>query len=333
MASSLVELGEKPKNLLSIVSDLITRLTHAPPGLETISAAASALGEALGNRHILMIVDDAWREQDLRPFLQGGPKTTRLVTTRIDKILPDGTVRQPVDAMQDHEALDLLTSGLPVDQAADRSHELRNLVARMGEWALLLKIVNGFLYDRVIRSRQPLAEAIAGVNARLDAKGLVAFDARNEADRSSAVACTIGVSLELLDDSARLRFAELGIFPEDTNIPISIVARLWAETGGLGEFEAEDLLSELYGLCLLLDFDLDRRTFRLHDTVRHFLKEQVGKEKLVAQHKRLVRALDSLRRTKPLRSPKAISTSICRTTWLRRRTARRSTRSSLIPAG
>jgi hypothetical protein len=42
------ELGEKPENLLSIVSDLITRLTGEPPGLETINAAASALGEALG---------------------------------------------------------------------------------------------------------------------------------------------------------------------------------------------------------------------------------------------------------------------------------------------
>jgi hypothetical protein len=184
-----VELGAKPENLLSIISDLITRLTGAPP-------------------------DDAWRGQDLRPFLYGGPNTTRLVTTRIDSILPANALRRPVDAMQAQEALNLLAWGLPVDQSAARSLELRNLVARLGEWALLLKIVNGFLYDRVVRSRQPLAQAIAGVNERLDKKGLVAFDARNEADRSSAVARTIGVSLELLDNSARLRFAELGIFPK-----------------------------------------------------------------------------------------------------------------------
>jgi hypothetical protein len=42
-----VELGEKPENLLSIISDLITRLTGEPPGLQTINAAAGALGEAL----------------------------------------------------------------------------------------------------------------------------------------------------------------------------------------------------------------------------------------------------------------------------------------------
>src|SRR4029077_18866662 len=93
---------------VELISDLITRLTGEPPGLQTINAAASALGEALGNRRILMVVDDAWREPDLRPFLQGGPSTTRLITTRLDNILPDNAVRQSVDKMQEHEAQALL---------------------------------------------------------------------------------------------------------------------------------------------------------------------------------------------------------------------------------
>src|SRR5215469_10956814 len=91
-------LGERPGNLLSIVSDLIVVLTGDRPGVETIDAAAAKLGEALGDRRILLIVDDAWREWDLRPFLQGGPRTTRLITTRIDNVLPADAVRQPVDA-------------------------------------------------------------------------------------------------------------------------------------------------------------------------------------------------------------------------------------------
>jgi hypothetical protein len=59
-----------------------------------------------------LIVDDAWREQDLRPFLQGGSSTTRLVTTRIDSVLPETAIRQPVDAMQEREALQLLAAWL-----------------------------------------------------------------------------------------------------------------------------------------------------------------------------------------------------------------------------
>ena len=84
-----VELGEKPGNLVSILSDLIETMTSERPGLENLNAAAAKLGEALGDRRILLIIDDAWREQDLRPFLQGGRNTTRLVTTRRDEIARD----------------------------------------------------------------------------------------------------------------------------------------------------------------------------------------------------------------------------------------------------
>ena len=106
------ELGEKPERLLSILSDLITLLTGERPALETINAAAAKLGEALGDRRILLVIDDAWRDQDLRPFLQG-PNTVRLVTTRIDSVLPATAIRQPVDAMKASEALQLLAFDLP----------------------------------------------------------------------------------------------------------------------------------------------------------------------------------------------------------------------------
>jgi TIR domain/NB-ARC domain/APAF-1 helical domain len=284
------ELGEKPERLLSIVTDQIELLTGERSGLETINAAAGKLGEALGDRRILMIVDDAWREQDLRPFLQGGPNCVRLVT-RIDRVLPSTALRQPVDAMHVGEALSLLSAGLPQDQDSHEHANLAKLAARLGEWAQLLKIVNGFLRDRVINAKESLSTALAGANKRLDAKGLTAFDARNEADRAKAVARTIGVSLELLSATERSRFAELGAFPEDAEIPVGVAARLWAATGGLEEFETEDLLGRLFDLSLLLDLDLGRRFFRLHDTTRHFLRDWAGKEGLVAQHKQLVAAL------------------------------------------
>ena len=54
-----VELGEKPDDLLSKIVDFIETLTGARPGFQTIDAGAAALGEALGERRILMIVDDA----------------------------------------------------------------------------------------------------------------------------------------------------------------------------------------------------------------------------------------------------------------------------------
>jgi hypothetical protein len=286
-----VALGEKPESLLLIISDLITRLTGTQPGLNTINAAASALGEALGDRRILLVVDDVWREQDLACFLQGGTSTTRLVTTRNDSTLPTNAVRQSLDAMSDSEALELITKGLPAPSI--RRRELMALAARLGEWPLLLKLVNGFLRDRVIKLRQSLPSAIAAANKRLDEKGFTAFDARNESERTNAVALTIGVSLELLDSPGRDRFTELGIFAEDAHVPIGIIEHLWREH--LDEIETENLLSEFYGLSLLLGLDLDRHTLQLHDTIRYFLRAQTGTEGIVRQQRRLIQAFDEIR--------------------------------------
>jgi hypothetical protein len=137
------ELGEKPERLVAILSDLIESLSGERPQLETINAAAAKLGEALGDRRILMVVDDVWRGQDLQPFLQGGRHCVRLVTTRIYSVLPEKAVRQKVGAMQAGEALSQLSGGLPEDQVAREGPALAGLAARMGEWPLLLRIVNG----------------------------------------------------------------------------------------------------------------------------------------------------------------------------------------------
>jgi hypothetical protein len=191
--------------------------------------------------------------------------------------------------MRDSEALELIAKRLR-DPSTQR-RELTALAARLGEWPLLLKLVNRFLCDRV-RLKRPLPSAIAAVNKRLDEKGLVAFDARNETERTNAVALTIGVSLELLDNSGRDRFAELGVFAEDAHVPIGIVQHLWRDH--LDEIETENLLREFYGLSLLLGLDFDHRTLQVHDTIRHFLRDQTGTEGLITHQKRLLQALDEI---------------------------------------
>jgi hypothetical protein len=272
-----VELGQRPDNMLGLVSDLIKMITGEPEGFNTVDAAASRLSAALGDRRFLLVIDDVWRQEDLRPFLRGGPNTTRLVTTRIDSILPIGTVRVTVDAMHAVEAIALLTRSLPQEQVAKQPEALASLCCRLGEWPFLLALVNGFLRDRVLRAGEPLVRALDGIGRRLDARGLTAFDAREAGARGRAVSRMIGISLELLDEAERKRFEELAVFPEDTDVPIGIAASLWAETGGLDEIDAEDYLVKLFGLSLVVGLDLERRTFRLHDVVRSYLRTKAGK--------------------------------------------------------
>jgi hypothetical protein len=77
------------------------------------------------------------------------------------------------------------------------ARELADFARRLHEWAQLLKLANGFLRDRVLEFRQPLAVAIAEAGQRLAARGLPAFDdpkAKEYEVRHKSVAAVIGLN-------------------------------------------------------------------------------------------------------------------------------------------
>jgi hypothetical protein len=194
-----VTLGENPGNLVGKVEDLIYMLNQERPGFTGIDAAGARLAELLADRDILLVVDDVWDAIHLKPFLRGGKRCARLITTRNEDVLPSNTQSLVVDAMQPGEAVQLLSSGLQTDAFTTTDMQaLHGLVARLGEWALLLKLANGVLRDRVGRG-EALANALIYLNKALDKRGLTAFDAENAQARDAAVSATLRVSLELLE--------------------------------------------------------------------------------------------------------------------------------------
>ena len=96
------------------IKDLITALTGSEsPDFAGLDAARTHLIEELGERQILLVIDDIWNEAHLRPFLQGGPRCARLVTTRISSTLPRHSLKVDVGAMRRGEAKAMLCAGLP----------------------------------------------------------------------------------------------------------------------------------------------------------------------------------------------------------------------------
>ncbi len=284
-----VTLGEHPGNLVGKVEDLIYMLNQERPGFTGIDAAGARLAELLAERDILLVVDDVWDAMHLKPFLQGGKRCARLVTTRNEEVLPANTQSLVVDAMKTDEAVQLLSSGLQTAAfTAVAMQALRALVARLGEWALLLKLANAVLRDRVGRG-EALATALVYLNKALDRRGLTAFDAQNAQDRNAAVSATLRVSFELLHAEQYARYQELAVFPEDVDIPLVTLQKLWSTTGGLDEFDTEELCRTLYQHSLLLTFDLATRTIRLHDVIRSYLQKAVG-DALPTLHARLLDA-------------------------------------------
>ncbi|MGZ5185983.1 MAG: TIR domain-containing protein [Caldimonas sp.] len=280
-----VTLGEDPGDLTGRVEDLIFMLSGRRPGFASAEAATATLMELLEEREVLIVIDDLWNGAHARPFLQGGPRCARLITTRIVDTLPSGTHRVDVDAMPRDEASALVGHGLPAGEEV----ALAELATRLGEWPLLLKLVNGALRERVNAGGQSLAAALAFVNKALDKRGLTFFDARDSGSRHRAVAQTLDLSLAQLGDAERIRLDELTVFAEDQVIPLATLERWW-DRAGMDEIDTESLCDRLHRLSLLLAFDPAGRTIQLHDVIRKYLLTQVG-ERAPALHADLLEAL------------------------------------------
>ena len=117
--------------------------------------AAARLAELLDGRDVLLVVDDVWKRGHLETFLQGGNRCASLITTRISDVLPKSARKQNVDAMKTGEAAELLSAGL----GDGDSKRFADLAAQLGDWPLLIKLVNRYLFDRV-ETGQPVAKAI-----------------------------------------------------------------------------------------------------------------------------------------------------------------------------
>ncbi|HYG63739.1 MAG TPA: NB-ARC domain-containing protein [Thermoanaerobaculia bacterium] len=253
---------------LSRVLDLIRFWTPGDlPHFDTVEAAAARLREILAGRRVLVVVDDAWSPADVQPFRGAG--TGLLVTTRLRETLPDGCACVDVDAMRLDEAVKLLTAELPV--AEGLRSRLEDLARTLGEWPILLKLVNRTLRD-LVEDGLGVEKALDEIGEGLDAAGLEAFDQKYSSEREKAVSRTLEVSLRRLSEDEQRRFEALAIFPEDEDVPLQIVERLWS----CSAFEAKQLARRLHRLSLLLSLDLDAGTLRLHDVFRKYLIGRQG---------------------------------------------------------
>ena len=264
-----VAIGESPQSLPELAAGLIEQMTGERPPIR-IGDEAAVLAAALADRTCLLVVDDVWHEEHLRPFVHGAPNCTRLITTRIAEALPPDTAEVPIDAMADAEALSLLGDKMVVTEA-NRARQAP-LAARLGNWPLLLGLVNGALRGQVEQGAT-LRQALDAVERALDDRGFTAFDPADPAARRRAVAGTLEISLEWLVVPLRQRYAELAIFPGSLAIPIDAIAALWGATAALAPDEAEELCLRFARLSLLQTYDTAARAARLHDVVRGYLAE------------------------------------------------------------
>ena len=127
-----VTLGEQPGDLGTKVEDLIVALSGGPSSAWDAGGAQEPAAELLADRSLLLVIDDVWNRAIWTPFLVGGARCARLITTRNSETLPASTREVPVDAMGPAEAVALLRGRLPPGEDA----ALGSLARRLGRMAV-----------------------------------------------------------------------------------------------------------------------------------------------------------------------------------------------------
>ncbi|MGW5557041.1 NB-ARC domain-containing protein [Micromonospora sp. NPDC003944] len=276
-----------PAPIADKINDLVELITGERPGFADPRLAGQHLGRLLGERgRMLVVLDDVWEEDQLTPFLQGGPEAVRLVTTRSPAVLPEKAITVKVDQMSEDQARRLLGWEIP-DLAPDAAEAL---LRHTGRWPLLLRLVNRILHRHATLGHDTMTAA-SSILARLRDHGPAAVDdlglptASIDLDvpeqRARAVRATIEAGTTLLGNDAAERLGELSIFAEDERFDLETVTRLWTATAGLDEISSAHTAAELANLSLTtIDQEGGRSYLQLHDVVRAFLRGNLGEQRL-----------------------------------------------------
>jgi WD40 repeat protein len=279
--------------LAGVVNGLVERLTGFRPATSDPFTAGYALSEALQGRRILLVVDDVWTPAQVEPFLQGGPGTVRLITTRNSSVLPEGTERSvTVNAMTESEGTSLLRRGLPDAPSA----MVQALAKATGGWPLLQALVNGQVRKRIVRGETETS-ALDWAARTLKRAGPAGLDINNPADRTKAVSATLQASLDLLDPQEIDRYIELAIFPQNVQVPLPVLTRYWHAAGGWDRERVDAFCDLLADSSLLADYRLDPPVPRItiHDVIREWLIHR-ARDRVGGWHKTLLDAHRELAR-------------------------------------
>ncbi len=216
-------LGPEP-NLLHLLGHWGTLLgitVNEGGALHDNEAWAQALTQAIGNRKMLLVLDDAWTIEEALALKVGGPHCAHLVTTRFPtialQIAPKGSTM--LEELNEAEGMDLLQYLAPdvVEQEQQRAGQL---VKAVGGLPLALTLMGKYLHVQS-HSKQPrrirtTLEQLNNVEQRMN---LTEVRGPNEKHTSLptenilSLHTVISVTDSLLPESTRNALYALSVFP------------------------------------------------------------------------------------------------------------------------
>jgi len=296
-----VETGEHctPARLVQLVSDLCVHLEGERPPFSDAEQVGFHLARVLADRRALIVIDNVWSAADLSPFLLGGPKTVRLVTTRNARVCPSDAQQLRLGPMTGGEVRELLHKTVPALPLEDTAR----LAELCGGWPLLASVVGSALSQDVAAGARP-GQAASEAGQALGAIGPAAFDVWDSDQRKNAIGHAITASLRSVEEHVRIpggpdlreRYLSLGIFPAATPVPLPVLSTWWTGEYGWTASAVRQFCRVLADRSLIDSYLADQDAVLLHDVFRGYLRHLIGDDwpelhrSLVASYRRLADA-------------------------------------------
>jgi transcriptional regulator with XRE-family HTH domain len=238
---------------------VVSWIVRALSGRQSTRADAGLLQQLLVDRRVLLVLDDAAYESQVRAVLPSAGPAAVLVTSRRSLAGLDGAERVVLDRLPSEDAQQLLAAIIPPVQWAGT--DLSDLARLCDNVPLALRIAGNRLASRPGWTVMGLMARLAVADRRLNA--LTAGDL--------GMAAAISLSFARLSEGAQQLFRRLALVDGST-----VGAGLAGALIGQHAWQAEDLLDELADLSFVQPTDDDR--YALHELLRWYAAAELEKE-------------------------------------------------------
>jgi DNA-binding SARP family transcriptional activator/tetratricopeptide (TPR) repeat protein len=278
-----LRIGDSPVNPAGLLERFLRALGICGPVPEGIEERAEMYRSLLGERRMLIVLDDALSEQQVAVLLPGSSRCSVIVTSRKRLTGLSAAQRVEVSGFSPRSAVELLTrivGAARIEAEPDAVTALCELCAYL---PLALRIVAARLAARPHWSVTDLVERLQDESRRLD----------ELSHGEMGVRASISLTYDSLSPDAQRLFRRLALLEAPSFA--SWVGSPLLETEML---DAQDVLEELTE-AYLLDTEVGAATgltrYRFHDIMRPFARERlVADEDQADGHQALERLLGAL---------------------------------------
>jgi DNA-binding SARP family transcriptional activator len=280
LLAQLREVDGQPISPMQVQAEFLAALGREPATLPARPSERTAVYRSvLGDRRMLIVLDDAVSADQVVPLIPGSPNCAVIITSRRALAGLHGAHFVEVEDLDEQASLELLARVIGVNRVRAEAASALTLVRLCGCLPLALRIVAAKLATRRHWRIDTMVRRMADESRRLDELVL----------SGAGVRAALALSYDDLSPDARRLFVRLGLLGAD-DFAAWVAAPLLGtdpETAG----DVLDMLVESRLVEVRVDEDDGQPRFRLHDLVRIFALERLAVDEPVADRARALRRL------------------------------------------